>query len=92
MQGNLSPAKSDVGDVVFWCAIIIVALLAMWIVGVWIRKKYLGDSGPSRPESALTLQQLRDMRRDGQITEDEFQTLKSQMIAQFKPTDLGDSD
>lgn len=92
MRGNLSPPKSDVGDVVVWCAMFIIALIVMFIVGAWIRRKYLGDSDPTRPESALTLQQLRDMRRDGQITEDEFQTLKSQMIAQFKPNDLSDSD
>lgn len=92
MLAKLGAPKSDTGDVIFWCVIFIFALVAMLVAGIWIRRRFLADADSASTGDVLTLQQLRELRRSGQITEGEFQTLKSQIIAQFNPTSNGDSD
>ena len=79
-------------DVVFWCTIFIVAIVAIVFAARWFRGRFLDSASESVARDALSLQQLRDMRRDGHITEDEFQTLKSQVIAQFNPREKNESD
>lgn len=84
--------KSNLGDIVFWCTIFIAALVVFVVFVAWIRRFLLRDAAKSPSRDALSLQQLRELRQNGDITEDEFQVLKSQVIAQFKPTGENDSD
>ncbi|HPF41266.1 MAG TPA: SHOCT domain-containing protein [Phycisphaerae bacterium] len=92
MLAKLGAQNSDVGDVIFWCVIFIVAIVVIVAVGMVLRRRLVGDTDIASADSALTLQQLRDLRNSGQISEAEFQTLKSQIIAQFKPTNSDVSD
>lgn len=69
-----------------------VVLIVAGLGVLWLRRFFLGDSGRSSSIDVLTLDQLRELRRNEQITEDEFQALKSQIIAQFKPVGKNESD
>jgi hypothetical protein len=67
---------------VVWIAIIIGLVLLM--LGVWtLARKYLlaNDEGHSAP---WTLQDLRDLRAQGRLTETEFETLRAEMIGALK--------
>jgi len=58
--------------------------LAWWIFRRWWRKQY---SEPESPSAAWTLQQLRELKIQGQITDAEFARLKSALLGELKGED-----
>ena len=65
-----------------WAAGLLLALLLVGSAGVWYYRRRLtaGESGSSAP---WTLHDLRQLRAAGQLTEQEYERLRSEIIAQF---------
>ncbi len=80
-----SPKTPDhFGDVLLWTAVVIALLLALWVVWMWLRKQYhAGDDGPAA-QQPWSLQELRDLRENEQITEVEYQALRQQVIGMVR--------
>lgn len=57
-------------------------VVSMFGVAVWVVRRKMFGAGDSSGGAAWTLQQLRDLRADGQITEEEYQSLRSEMLGQ----------
>ncbi|MFH1419399.1 MAG: SHOCT domain-containing protein [Planctomycetota bacterium] len=72
-------AQSDVVDVIVWGLVLIAAICVFALLAWWARRRFVAsDTQPNGGE--WTLQHLREMRKDGQITEAEFESLKAKAI------------
>ncbi len=73
-------AQSDTADVIVWGIILIVAISGLAFLVWWAKRRFVtSDSQPNGGD--WTLQHLRDMRNEGQITEAEFESLKAKAIS-----------
>lgn len=78
-----SSAGSPTGDVLLWGAILIVAIVLLGFVALHLRRRLMNEPASDAGEDHWSLQSLREMRKAGQISEEEFQTLRAGLISQF---------
>lgn len=75
-------AEVDTAALLVWIGVLIVAVLIGAVVLVQLRKKLIDHptsvTGAGRPP--FTLEQLRQLRRDGQITDDEYEKAREQLL------------
>lgn len=72
-------AARDTGAILQYGGLLIVALIVLGTVVLWLRRKYLADDAV-QSEGVWSLQQLRDLRASGELSENEFQKLRAEMI------------
>ncbi len=72
-------AARDTGAILQYGGILIVALILLGTIVLWLRRRYLADD-TTQVDGVWSLQQLRDLRITGEISEDEFQRLRAEMI------------
>ncbi len=85
--------SSSTAELFIWGGVLIVLLVALWLACIWLRKWYFGTSEDEFSSGLWTLADLRRMREQGEITEDEYETLHGQAIALHKDNDEpADSD
>lgn len=72
-QGNLV-------NLLLWSAGLIVVLLAAGAVMLWLRRKYYEHGSGGAADARLSLDSLERMYRDGQISRDEFRTLRNAVL------------
>lgn len=72
-----------------WMSVVIVLLGLFWMAWFMLRKWFHGSaSNPDQDAAApWTLQQLRDLEARGEITADEFERLRRQIVGSFRDTD-----
>ena len=73
-------ASNGAGDVVIWSLVLIVALVVMFIGIAWLRRWMAGPAEPAGG-TGFTLSDLREMHRKGQLSDEEFERAKLQMVA-----------
>ncbi len=86
VQSMLAPS-SNTADLFVWGGVLIVLLVALWLVCIWLRRWYLGTSEDGFASGLWTLADLRRMREQGEITEDEYETLHGQAITSYQDND-----
>ena len=69
-------------------AILVIAFL-VGIFATWLRRRAMTEPGPS---IGFTLADLRQMRDEGQISEEEFQTAKAKQVSRTKAALLEDEE
>ena len=75
-------AKIDTSGLLTYGSILMAAIAVLGLV-VWVvRKRYLDTGGPSGG-GVWSLQQLRDLRASGQLSEAEFQQLRAEMLGRY---------
>ncbi len=84
---SMPAPSSSTADLFIWGGVLIVLLVALWFVLIWLRKWYFGTSEDGFPSGLWTLADLRRMREQGEITEDEYETLHGQAIASHQDSD-----
>ena len=67
--------------------LLLVAIVFLAVVG-WYRRRLLSDEGTSSAEP-WTLDDLRRLRADGSLTEDEYQRMRAAMIAAYQQRGMG---
>ena len=72
-------AASTSGDVIRWCLVLIGAICVLG-AAIWLVRRWTLRSPPTAKPEAWSLQDLRDLRAGGQITEDEFQVLRRALL------------
>lgn len=73
-------AASPQSQALFWGFILIVAIVVLG-TGVWfVRRRLFRGSSTGGDESLWSLQHLREMKASGQITDEEFETLKAGVL------------
>ncbi len=80
----LAQSGSGAGEVVLWGSIIIAIILVGGLIVFQIRKRLLRAEGGSGMDDPFGLQELRDLKKSGQISEQEYQTLRTKVIEQVK--------
>lgn len=80
---NLATADFSMGRLFVWCGVLLLVVVVAGFVVARYRKwmKSGSETGLAQPWS---LQELRDLRRDGRISEQEFETLKAAIIAEYR--------
>ena len=78
MQQGLLAAR-DPTAILLYGSLLIVALIVLGMVVWWLRRKYVSDE-VTRSDGVWSLQQLRELRARREISEDEFQKLRAEMI------------
>lgn len=86
IQSMLAPSSST-ADLFVWGGVLIVLLVALWLVCIWLRRWYFGTSQDESSPGLWTLADLRRMREQGEITEDEYETLHGQAVAGYQDKD-----
>jgi len=76
-------ANSPTGDILFWGLVLIGGIAVMGCMAWLIKRWALSASQPGAAEP-WSLQQLRDMKARGQLTDDEFGFLKKRLIDEYK--------
>jgi hypothetical protein len=81
----LSQTEVSAGAIAFWIAILIAAtvVLALGVYGIkrWMR------NGDSRAGSVWTLQELTELRDAGELTIQQYEQLKANLIEEIKGTE-----
>ena len=86
VQSMLVPSSST-ADLFLWGGVLIVLLFALWLVWIWFRKWFFGTSEDAFSFELWTLTDLQRMREQGDITEDEYETLHKQALAAYRDSD-----
>jgi hypothetical protein len=73
----------DTGSIIFWSLVLIVIVVAGLYVVLWVRRWLQEDNG--EPGGiGFTLGDLRALHRKGEITDEEFERARTQMLAGAK--------
>jgi len=89
---TLHAQSTDIGGIILWAGLLLAAVILLIVVLWYVRRWFFAPPEESTGD-IWSLQHLRELRRSGQISEDEYQRLKSQVIAQFQsPSNDADSD
>jgi hypothetical protein len=70
------------GEVVLWVGILIGAVLVLFLVIQFFRRRLLAPDRPEERDRAL-LDDLRAMRDSGQITQEEYDAARKSMVARM---------
>ena len=90
--GNLDSLWQHSGSawiVVACLVLLLVAIVSLLVIG-WYRKRVLSDEETSSSDS-WTLDDIRRLRAEGSLTEEEYQRLRATIIATYRGRD-GDRD
>ncbi len=86
IHSMLAPSSST-ADLFVWGGVLLVLLVVLWLVWLWIRKWFFGTSEDEFSFELWTLSDLKRMREQGDITEEEFETLHEQALAVYRDSD-----
>lgn len=87
-QSDPSSTNSPVERIWIMLIVVVVVAVVVALFAGWIRRKAMMEPGPS---IGFTLSDLRDMRAEGQLSEEEFQATKAKILARTKES-LLDND
>jgi hypothetical protein len=76
-------AGSDIGDV-FVFGFVLIGVIGVLGRVVWLIRRRLLSAPPAEGEDSWSLQHLREMKVQGQITDDEFERLKSKLLEETR--------
>lgn len=80
----------------FWLIIILVMIVVLMVAFVFVRKYFRDDASDLSTTVPFTLGDLRQLLREGKLTQEEYERLRQQIIAVAKkdtqpPPESGDS-
>lgn len=80
-------------EAIGWLLIILVMVVLLFVAFVFVRKYFREDDEPQSADSApFGLDALRDLLRQGKLTQEEFDRLRAQMVEKLKPATLSLGD
>lgn len=71
--------STSVGSVFFWLFVLMGLLIVAGVGVLWFRRWYRSEESPEAV--GFTLGDLRQLHREGQMSDDEFERAKAQIIA-----------
>jgi len=74
--------SSSLADIMITLAVLLGLLLIGVVVSVVIRRRLLADDDGDA--AGFTLQELREMRMDGRLTEEEYEAARTAMIGRIR--------
>lgn len=83
LLAQADPANSFV-DLLIWGGLGVVLLVGLGLLWTRSRRRFLDADRLTSGGGAFTLQELRDMRSRGDLSEEEFQSLRQQLIGGYQ--------
>ena len=80
--------KLNVEQVLILCGLLIVLLIVSYVVIVYLRRRLLAGSR-EEPSAALTMEDIESLRKNGQLSEEEFSRLRQSLMGLDKPDTKG---
>jgi hypothetical protein len=74
-------ADADMGSIVFVCIVLLVIVLAGAFGVVVLRKRIWGDDDDSGTGDGFSLGELRQLKKSGHISDQEFEKAKAMVVA-----------
>ncbi len=78
----LAQSRGNIGEVWVWVTVLLVVVVLGGLLVVMVRKRAHGDDS-DRPALGLSLADLRQMKADGRLSEEEFERAKAMVIGQL---------
>jgi hypothetical protein len=79
IEGLVLAAGSTSGDVLWWCLILMGGICVLG-AAVWLVRRWSLGTPASQAREPWSLQDLRDLKADGRISDEEFQILRERLI------------
>lgn len=76
-------AKADSGVVIFWC-LVLIGVIGVLGAGVWYLRRRIFSTPETNMGDEWSLQHLRELRKRGEISEEEFGRLRAKMIGKYE--------
>jgi hypothetical protein len=83
------PPKASTGDIVLAVVVLIAIAMVGGFVWMWLRRRLFQPESPAGP--ATLMEDLRRMRDEGQITQEEYDTIRRNMAARLAKSGFGDT-
>jgi len=86
------PVWGDVATIRFAQVLLLVAaLVALLAVGVYVARRFRGDTGDDRFEANHMLTKFRELHAEGELSSEEFRTIRTTLARQLRD-ELRDDD
>jgi len=83
-----SLAGTDITGIVTWVVILMGIVVVFWLVWMLSRRWFLTGDSKDLSDTTWTLQDLRELKEKGQLTEIEYNTLREQTLAQHRDAEV----
>lgn len=87
----LSSRTTSTTDAAFWGGVLILAIVVLGVSLWYLRRRFFSSSSPSTDEDLFSLQHLRQLLSEGQITREEFDRLKASALDAARTAQTGKS-
>jgi hypothetical protein len=77
----LADDEAGAGDIIFVCIFLLIVVLAAAYAVMWLRKRIWSHDDFETPVTGFTLGDLKQLHRQGKITDQEFQTAREKVVA-----------
>jgi hypothetical protein len=78
---NLADDETGAGDIIFVCIFLLIVVLAAAYAVIWLRRRLWSQEDAEAPSTGFSLGDLKQLHRQGKITEQEFQTARAKVVA-----------
>ena len=86
MESRMSLAQTTTVSIFVWLLILMAMIVAAFVLVAWVtRRLKASDDGSS---GGFTLADLRELRRQGRMTEEEFERAKTAMLASMRAREV----
>ncbi|MGA2498787.1 MAG: hypothetical protein ABSH20_13675 [Tepidisphaeraceae bacterium] len=86
----MSPTQNTAASIFAWLLVLVAMIVAGFVLVAWVTRRLRASDDSS--SGGFTLSDLREMRRQGRITEEEFERAKVAMLASMRARDLTRKD
>ena len=82
----MSLAQNTTASIFVWLLVLIVMIVAGFVLVAWVTRRLKASDDSS--SAGFTLSDLRELRRQGKMTEEEFERAKTAMLASIRAREL----
>lgn len=83
---NLADDEVGAGDIIFVCIFLLIVVLAAAYAVIWLRRRLWSQEDADLPSTGFSLGDLKQLHRQGKITDQEFQTARDKVVAAAQAT------
>lgn len=78
--------QKDISPILVWGSVAIMAIGLLGVI-VWRVRRWLMSADEGRSSPVFTLQDLREMRARGELSEAEFERIKAEIVGAYRASD-----
>ncbi|MGD0540971.1 MAG: hypothetical protein ABSB33_05595 [Tepidisphaeraceae bacterium] len=78
---NLADGDDSASGLVFVCVFLLIMVIVATYAVMWLRKRLWGPEDADLPATGFTLGDLKQLHREGKLTDQEFQLARDKVVA-----------